>query len=157
MSRNSSNSDGSPCQAIHIIHRVLHSKTKIIPLFPRTCEGRLGVHPNKQGCPLVPDFALVAKSTGVGQSRSCPQGAPSQRDRQGPHQAAVTTAGCEALRGIGARKLARARSGQRAGAGTGLHKSTRHSGRRHSVRSWGKFETKAPKRPGSRLTARGAA
>ena len=36
MSRHSSNSDGSPYQAIYIIHRVLHSKTQIIPLFPRT-------------------------------------------------------------------------------------------------------------------------
>lgn len=80
MSRNSSNSEGSPCQAIHLILRVLHSKTKIIPLFPRTCEGKKGVLPNKQGCPLVPDFAPVAESAEVGQSRSCPQGAPSQQE-----------------------------------------------------------------------------
>lgn len=66
---------------------------------------------------------------------------------------AATTEGCGALSlGWGREAGSGALGTESSGAGTALHKSTRHS-----VRSWGKFAAKAPKRPGSRLIAQGTA
>lgn len=82
---------------------------------------------------------------------------PVSERQQGPHQPA-TTAGCEASWGGSGPGSSPARPDRERGAGTGLHKSTRHSGRRHALRSWGKFGDQGSREaPGSRLTARGAA
>lgn len=97
--------------------------------------------------PLVPGFE-------VGQSRPCPQGASSLRQTE-KHRTgdAATTDGCGALSlGWGREAGSCALGTESRGAGTMLHKSTRHS-----VRSWGKFGAKAPERPGNRLIAQGTA
>lgn len=76
-SRNSSNSDGSPSKAIHIAY----SKTKLnYSIIPKNLRRDGGVRSNNCWCPLVPVFALVAENAVVGQSRPCPQGAPSLRE-----------------------------------------------------------------------------